>query len=336
MMTIRILVERGGLLESEHRVHAVVCDGVGEALTGWGDPDRVTWMRSAVKPFQALPLVEDGVAEALHLSDEELAVACASHNGEPRHLEPVASLLRKAGLTEEALECGAHPPMGKVAARGLSRSGRDPRRIHNNCSGKHAGMLALATYHGWRTEGYRDPAHPVQLRMLAEMERWTGVPKDRIGTAVDGCGVVCFAVPLSAAARGLARFMAAGVRGEGAGRIVDAMVGNPFLAAGSGRLCTKIMEVTAGRILVKAGAEGVYLAASRDGARALALKVEDGARRGAEAALMVLLEEMGLLSRGDLAALEPFSAPMVRNTLGEVVGRIRFHSSGSEPGSPEG
>ena len=334
-MTIRIQVERGRWLESEHRVHAVVCDGAGEALAAWGDPDRVTWMRSAVKPFQALPLVEDGVVESLGLSDEELAVTCASHDGEPGHLERVAGLLRKAGLTEDALECGAHPPMGKVAARALARSGGDPRRIHNNCSGKHAGMLALAVHHGWRTEGYRDPAHPVQLRMLTEVERWTGIPKDRIGTAVDGCGVVCFAVPLRSAARGLARFVSAGVRGEKAGRIVDVMVANPFLAAGSGRLCTKIMEVTAGRILVKVGAEGVYVAASTDGARALALKVEDGARRAAEAALMGLLHEHGLLSRGELEALEPFSAPVVWNTLGEVVGRIRFHPTGSAPGSPE-
>jgi len=316
-------------LESEHRVHAVVCDGEGETLAVWGDPHRVTWMRSAVKPFQALPLVEDGVVEALGLTDGELAVTCASHNGEPRHLEQVAGLLRKAGLTEEALECGAHPPMGKVAARGLARSGGDPRRIHNNCSGKHAGMLALAVHHGWRTDGYRDPEHPVQLRMLTEVERWTGLPRDTIGTAVDGCGVMCFAIPLRSAAQGLGRFVAAGVRGEGPGRIVEAMVGNPFLAAGSGRLCSEIMEATAGRVLVKVGAEGVYVAASTNGAVALALKVEDGARRGAEAALMVLLEEQGLLSRGELAALERYSAPIVRNTLGEAVGRIRMHPSGS-------
>ena len=325
-MTMRVGVERGGYLESEHRVHAVVCDGQGRAVTVHGDPERLTWMRSTMKPFQALPLVEDGVVEALGITEEELAVICASHSGEPMHVELVGSILRKAGLSEDALECGAHPPMGPVAARALARSGRDPLRIHNNCSGKHAGMLALAVHHGWPVEGYRKESHPVQQRVLHEVSRWTRCPAEVIGTAVDGCGVLCFALPLRAAARGLVDFVAAGVRGEAPGRVVAAMVGHPALTAGTGRLCSELMEATAGRIVVKVGAEGVYVAASTDGGLGLALKVEDGARRGAEAALLALLEEHGLLSQAEAGSLGRYSAPAVRNTLGEVVGRLRVHS----------
>lgn len=325
-MTMRVCVERGGLLESEHRVHAVVCDAAGRRLATHGDPERITWMRSTMKPFQALPLVEDGAADALGLTEEELAVICASHNGEPRHVDLVGSVLRKAGLSEEALECGAHPPMGPVAARALTRSGRDPRRIHNNCSGKHAGMLALAVHRGWSPEGYRMEGHPVQVRVLHEVSRWTGRRPEEIGTSVDGCGVLCFALPLEAAARGLLAFVGAGARGEPAGRIVAAMVGHPFLTAGTGRLCSELMEATAGRLLVKVGAEGVYVAASTDGRLGLALKVEDGARRGAEAALLALLKEHDLLTQAEGGSLGRYSAPAVRNTLGEVVGRIRVRS----------
>lgn len=325
-MTMRVYVERGRHLESEHRVHAVVCDGEGRRIAVHGDPERITWMRSTMKPFQALPLVEDGAADALGITEEELAVICASHNGEPRHVQVVEDILRKAGLPEEALECGAHPPMGPVAARALARSGRDPRRIHNNCSGKHAGMLALAVHRGWSPEGYRQEGHPVQQRMLHEVARWTECPPEGIGTSVDGCGVLCFALPLEAAARGLVAFVAAGARGEPAGRIVAAMVGHPFLTAGTGRLCSEVMEATAGRLLVKVGAEGVYVAATTDGRVGLALKVEDGARRGAEAALLALLAEHDLLTPAEAGSLGRYSTPAVRNTLGEVVGRIRVPS----------
>ncbi len=330
-MTMWVCVERGGHLESQHRVHAVVCDGEGQTVAVHGDPERITWMRSTMKPFQALPLLEDGVVEALEITEEELAVICASHSGEPRHVELVGSILRKAGLSEDALECGAHPPMGPVAARALARSGTDPRRVHNNCSGKHAGMLALAAHHGWTTGGYREESHPVQQRMLREVSRWTGCLPEEIGRAVDGCGVLCFALPLRTAARGLVDFVAAGVRGEAPGSVVAAMVGHPVLTAGTGRLCSEIMEATAGRILVKVGAEGVYVAASTDGRLGLALKVEDGARRGAEAALLALLEEHDLLSQAEAGSLGRHSAPAVRNTLGEVVGRVRVQSH--PPGS---
>jgi L-asparaginase II len=321
-MGVRIIVERGGLPESCHRVHVAVATPEGCLVARAGDPEAPTFLRSAAKPFQALPLVEEGVAEALGLTSAELAVACASHNGEPEHLREVASLLAKAGCSPEDLECGPHPPMDAAAARALESAGQEAARIHNNCSGKHAGMLALARHHGWPVKGYRREGHPVQDRMLGEVSRWTGVPGVRVGRGVDGCGVVCFSVPLRTAARGIAAFARAGARGEPAGEVVRAMTAHPFLVAGTGRLCTELMEATGGRIVAKVGAEGVYVAATAEGAVGVALKVEDGARRALEPALVAVLHELGLLSVREAGVLGRLDAP-IRNTLGEEVGVVR-------------
>lgn len=321
-MAVTVRVERGGLVESLHRVHVAVTDRGGALQARAGDPDFPTFLRSAAKPFQALPLVEDGVADALGITAAELAVACASHNGEPGHLEAVRSLLERAGAGPGALECGAHPPLGEEAARHLVEAGDVPERIHNNCSGKHAGMLALARHHGWPAKGYGKEGHPVQERMLREVSRWTGEPAGRIGRGVDGCGVVCFRVPLRSAARGIASFVAEGADGGAPRRVVRAMTEHPFLVAGTGRLCTGIMERTGGRIVAKVGAEGVYVAAPVDGSLGVALKVEDGARRALEPALIGVLVALRLLSDEEAAGLGGLDAP-VRNTLGEEVGMIR-------------
>lgn len=314
-------VTRGDFVESAHRVHLAVCDAEGHRLASWGDPAFPALLRSAAKPFQALPLVEDGVAGALGLAEEELAIACASHGGEPEHLRWARSLLAKAGGTEEELACGTTPPMTGAAARALALEGTAPGRIHNNCSGKHAGMIALARFHGWPVEGYHRPEHPVQRRMAAEVARWTGLAPGAVGIAVDGCGVSCFRVPLEAMARGIARFAAEGAKGGAPARIVDAMVRHPFLVAGTARLCTRVMEAGAGRLIAKVGAEGVYVAAATDGSLGIALKVEDGANRASEAALAAILEEVGLLVPG--AAGAPWRPAALRNTRGEEVGEVR-------------
>lgn len=321
-MGARVLVERGVLPESSHRVHVAVVTAAGSLVARCGDPDHATVLRSAAKPFQALPLVEDGVVEALGLTSAELAVACASHNGEPEHLREVASLLAKAGCSAEDLECGPHPPMDAVAARALESAGREAGRIHNNCSGKHAGMLALCRYHGWPLEGYRRDGHPVQDRMLEEVSRWTHVPRDAIGRGVDGCGVVCFSVPLRSAARGIAAFARAGAEGGPAGEVVRAMTEHPFLVAGTGRLCTELMQATGGRIVAKVGAEGVYVAATVDAGLGIALKVEDGSRRALDPALVAVLKELGLLDSREVDGLGRLDVPVL-NTLGEAVGAIR-------------
>lgn len=315
-------MERGEALESEHRVHVAVVRADGSLLARAGEPERLTVLRSAAKPFQALPLVEEGVLEALGIREEELAVACASHSGEPEHLAHVSALLARSGSGESDLECGPHPPLGEGAARALAASGAEPRPIHNNCSGKHAGMLALAVHMGWPRAGYSRAGHPVQDRMRAEVARWTGVPAWDIRGGVDGCGVVCFGVPLRAAARAFAALARAAASDEAAGRVVSAMTGNPFLVGGTGRLCTVLMQAAGGGLLVKVGAEGVYGAALTDGALGIALKVEDGARRAAEVALVGVLDRLGFLpSHADLG--ERYRNPPVRNTRGEEVGRVR-------------
>ncbi len=324
MTGARVEVWRGGIVESVHEVSVAVADASGRLRASAGDPALVAFARSAVKPFQALPLVEEGVADRLGFTAEELALCCASHSGEARHVAAARSLLRKVGAGEEALACGPHPPLGRAAAAELERRGEAPGRIHNNCSGKHAGMLGLAGAQGWPLAGYERPEHPVQQRMAAEIARWTGVPADEIATGTDGCGVVTFALPLRALAAAHARFAAAAREGEqGPARILQAMVRNPEYVGGSERLCTDLMRAAGGRILVKVGAEGVYCAAIPGAELGIALKVLDGATRASEPALLAVLRALHLLSDEEMAALERYARPELRNTRGERVGEIR-------------
>jgi L-asparaginase II len=318
-------VTRGGLTESVHGVAVAVVHADRRLVASAGDVSLSVIYRSAAKPFQALPLVEDGVCDRMGLTTEELALCCASHSGERRHVELARSILGKAGVGPEALACGPHPPMLQEEADHLVARGARPERLHNNCSGKHAGMLALAVSHGWPTEGYHLADHPVQRRMLSEIARFTGVGADEIDTAVDGCGVVCFAVPLQAMAVSFARFADAARRGEGAARVVSAMTSHPFCVGGSGRLCTALMEQAGDRIFVKTGAEGVYCAGLVGTDVGIALKATDGGKRAAEVALMGVLEQLGVLTPADLEALARFARPTVRNTLGDAVGDVRAH-----------
>lgn len=327
---------RGEVVESVHRVHAAVVDWNGRLIRRHGDPDRVTFYRSAVKPIQALPLVEDGVADAYGLNDDELALCCASHNSGHRHLTAARSILKKAGCREEDLRCGPHLPLNADNAEALLRAGVTPGPIHNNCSGKHAGMLALAAFHGWPVQGYLDPEHPVQQRMRAEVSRWSEIPEAEIPTAIDGCGVPTFALSLRAMAYSFARFTAAAREGEGPARIVRAMVRSPYMVAGEKRLCTKLMWVAGDRVFAKTGAEGLYCAGVIDGAVGVAVKVEDGARRGSDAALVRVLEALGALSADQVEELSEFGRPPVKNTLDQEVGRLhaRFDLEAPESVDP--
>jgi L-asparaginase II len=317
-------VWRSGLVESRHRVRVAVVDAAGRLRASSGDVDSPVYARSAVKPMQALPLVEDGVFEQLGLTDAELALACASHSGEPRHVELAYSMLAKARAGEEDLACGPHPPFHRSSARELERRRIEPGRLHNNCSGKHAGMIALARFHGWPVRGYHELQHPVQQRMLREMARWCAYPETDFVTGTDGCGVVTFAAPLARLAAGFARFSRAARSGEGgARRVVAAMVGHPELVGGTGRLCTAVMRATGGRIILKVGAEGVYCAGAPGAELGIALKVEDGAGRAAECAIVAVLRLLALIQDEEFAELESFAEPPVRNTRREEVGRIR-------------
>ena len=235
-----VAVRRGALVESVHRGRLVVCDPEGNVLEGVGDPEAYFYARSAAKPFQALPLVLSGTADAFGLTDEELAVACASHNAEEAHLAAVSSILKKAGLSESDLQSGAHPPMYGPEAAKLARSGEEPRPIHSNCSGKHAGMLAVCVHEGYETLSYRDPGHPLQRNILGLMAEVCGLREDEVLVAGDNCGVPAFALPLQSFATGLARI----ATGEelpdklagAALRIRDAMRAHPFHGRGHGTL----------------------------------------------------------------------------------------------------
>jgi L-asparaginase II len=211
----------------------------------------------------------------------------------------------------------------REAAR-MAAAEEEPRAVHNNCSGKHAGMLALAVHHGWETEGYHRAGHPVQRRVRAEIARWTGVPVDDLATGVDGCGVVTFAVPVAAMAHALARFGSAAADDDpGPAAVVDAIAKHPFMIAGTGRLCTEVIEATRGRIVAKTGAEGVYCAMVPVEGLGIALKVEDGARRAADVALVAVLDELGLLSAAERKRLKAWRTAVLRNTRDEVVGEVR-------------
>lgn len=319
----RVEVVRGGVVESVHVVHVAVVDSGGRLLASAGDPSTLTFYRSAAKPLQALPLVEEGVADAFGLSTEELALCCASHEGEAAHVVGARSILAKAGADESLLRCGAHAPYAPDAAQALTRSGQAPRRIHNNCSGKHAGMIALALGMGWDPEDYHLPEHPVQRRMIQEVVRWSGLPEEALPTGVDGCGVVCFAAPLEAMARSFATFTAAADAGEDAARVVEAMTEHPFMVGGTGRTCTDVMEAAGDRVWVKVGAEGVYGGGLRGRGMGIAIKVADGGRRAVEVALIRALEELDVLRPAEVERLARHGRPEVRNTRDEVVGRVR-------------
>lgn len=317
-------VRRGDTVESQHRVHIAVVDGAGRLRAHAGDIGYITFARSAIKPLQAVPLIEDGVADRFGFTEAELALCCASHSGEPRHVAAVDAMMRKVGVVEESLACGPHEPLGRQAAQELARQRQEPTRVHNNCSGKHTGMLALARMHGWPLTGYHEAGHPVQDRMQQELARWAEVDAQTMDTAVDGCGVVTFALPVDRLAGAFARFAAAARRGDAApARIVQAMVRNPEYVAGTDRLCTELMRVARGRIFAKVGAEGVYCAGVPGAELGVALKVEDGAVRAAEPALIAVLKALAVLSEDEVAELARFAEADISNTRGEKVGALR-------------
>jgi L-asparaginase II len=322
--TSTIEVWRGDTIESQHRLHIAVFDSDGALRAHSGNPQLVTFARSAIKPLQALPLVDDDVMTRFDFNDAELALACASHSGEQRHVEGVRSMLRKIGLSEEQLACGAHEPFNETSARLLREQGESPGRVHNNCSGKHAGMLALAVANGWQPAGYHEHRHPVQQRMLRELTTWADLRDDDVGIAVDGCGVTTFAVPISGLARAFAR-LAEGARAHAGApaRVVNAMVTSPEMVGGTGRMCTQLMRVTSGRVFAKVGAEGLYCAGVPGAELGIAIKVEDGAKRAAEPALVAVLRVLGLLPDEEMAALEMFAQPRIINTRREAVGVVR-------------
>ena len=282
-----------------------------------GDAEGYVYARSSVKPFQAMPLVLSGAADALGLTDEELAVACASHNAEVPHLDAVRSILEKAHLSEEDLQNGAHPPLYAPAADDLARSGEEPKAIHGNCSGKHAGMLAVCAHMGWKTVSYREQGHPLQLWILEIVTRVCGLERDEIVLGGDGCGVPAFGMPLKNLATGFAR-LATGENlpddlAGAAERIRGVMREHPYMVAGTDRFDTAVMRGTG--LVCKSGAEAVYGAGSPEG-WGLALKISDGGSRAVRPAALAVL------ARREVEVPDEPEVRPVRDLRGEAVGEV--------------
>jgi L-asparaginase II len=319
-----VVAMRGDIVESRHRVHAAVMDARGVLRGAAGDPTLFTICRSCAKPLQVMSFIESGHFDEVGWGDDELAIACASHGGEPEHVALVQAMLDSVGLEEGDLVCGPHDPLTRRGARALQQEGEPPTRLHNNCSGKHASMLAYTTSAGWPTLGYESPCHPVQQGALEQVARWSGVPAQRIGQTVDGCGVVAFALPLQAMALAFARLGAAARRGEDVpARVVHAMMTRPFLVGGTDRFDTVLMEETHGALLSKVGAEGVHTVAIPDAGLAIAVKVEDGASRAQHPAVLRLLQHLGALPEVLPARLASFLETPIINTRGVQVGVVR-------------
>jgi L-asparaginase II len=324
-----VRVDRGGLPESFHEgVFAVVGDD-GDVRASWGDPRFAAFVRSSLKMIQAVPLVESGAADAFGLAREHLALTCASHAGEPFHVAGVREILRRAGVAESALQCGAHAPLHRESARDLVRRGKPAGAVHNNCSGKHAGMLATCAHRGWSLGGYRRPDHPLQVDIAAVLGELTGLEPGSIECRVDGCGVPAFRVPVVRFAHALARFVAGRVaspaRARAAARIFEAMTGCPEMVAGTGRFCTELARAANRPLLAKGGAEGFYAAAWRDDSgrgMALAAKDASGDQRSRDFAVVEVLHGFGVLDAAGVERLAPFHSGPLRNHAGDEVGRM--------------
>jgi L-asparaginase II len=327
-LALDVVATRGDLVESRHRVHAAAVHADGSLRAFAGDAHLVTFWRSCAKPLQVLPLVRAGGLERYGWGTDELALACASHGGEPEHVAVAERMLATIGLETGDLACGTHEPLSRRGAQLVREKGGQVTRLHNNCSGKHAAMLARALIGGWPTAGYEHADHPVQREALDEVARWTGVAASDIGIGIDGCGVTVFALPLAAMALAYARLGDALASGqEPAARIIRAMIARPFLLGGTERFDTVLTEETEGRIVAKVGAEGVHSVLIPAASLGLALKVEDGNQRAQHIALLAALVQMGFLTEPLSPRLAEFARRPVKNTRGEVVGELRGERS---------
>jgi L-asparaginase II len=327
-------VRRGSITESRHRGHVVAVDGDGQIVAKLGAPETLTYLRSSAKPFQAFPLVASGAASRFGFNEREIAVACASHSGEPIHVETVAAMLGKIGLSEDALKCGTHEPFSSEETRRLRERGEKPSVLQNNCSGKHTGMLALALHIGAPVETYDQPDNPVQLQIGHIVELFSGIPTEDLAVGVDGCGVPVFGITVRAMALMYARLVAPPAGWDEATRatckrIVNAMTSYPEMVGGTvERLDTEMMRATEGALISKVGAEGVYTVGVLPCARwprglGLALKIEDGEDRRARPTVVIeSLRQLGVLTGEAYDAVKPYSSFPVRNHRGETVGEV--------------
>ncbi|MEM7293772.1 MAG: asparaginase [Pseudomonadota bacterium] len=309
---------RGTHVECRHRGSVAVCDIKGRLVYSHGDTEALVYPRSAIKALQALPLVESGAADHYAISQAELALACSSHGAEPEHVDAVQRWLHRIDLDAADLECGAHLPLHEPSAEALVAAGDKPSRAHNNCSGKHTGMLCSVQHLGESVLGYSELKHPAQQRWVDVMNALTDIDISRNPWGYDGCGIPVFTLPLRSVALAFARFATPvelePVRAAAATRIAEAIAAHPFMVAGRGRLCTDLMALTGLRVMVKTGAEGVYTAALPQRGLGIALKIDDGNGLAAQVALLATLKHLGELTDEECESLAGYVEIPVLNT----------------------
>lgn len=327
-MSKPILVYRGEYLESSHDVHIAVVNNEGKLLYSYGNPDRLTFPRSSMKPFQAVPLIETGAAEHFRYTPAELSLSCASHSGEQIHREAVLNVLERVGLSEEALQCGTHIPRDMESYKQLIREGKDLTPVFSNCSGKHSGMLATAAYMNEDVSSYREIHHPLQQRILEAIEDICSFPKEEIQLSVDGCGVPVHQLPLAHAALGFARLAKPNEtlspkRAVALETIRNAMMQHPEMVGGTDRFDTDLMKIYDGSVVAKAGAEAVQCIGLVEEGIGIAIKVEDGAPRATSVAAMEVLKQLGIGDEQIFEVLKDYVNAPVLNARNDTIGIIK-------------
>jgi L-asparaginase II len=317
---------RGGHTESIHHGAVAVVNARGELLYHAGDPDFLTFTRSTIKPFQALPFLQDGGHEKFGFESRELALLCASHSGEAMHTETVERMLRKAGCDEHHLRCGCHVPLYYPTHDKAPDAGASFNQLHNNCSGKHAGFLAWCIQHGKPLDDYVAPAHPLQQSVRQGLAEVTGLAPDAMPMGIDGCSAPNFALPLSRLALAYAR-LAQGDRdpvyGSVMGDLFDAMTGHPELVSGSGRSDLAFMQTAPGDWVAKIGAEAVQAIGIRSMGIGIAIKIADGNTRALLPAAIAVLKQIGAIDGVDDTPLASWASPQINNCRGVHTGGLR-------------
>jgi L-asparaginase II len=327
LMSKGVLVFRGDYLESTHEIHIAVVNAEGELLYSYGNPDRFTFPRSSMKPFQAVQLIETGAAEAFNYSAADISLSCASHSGESFHRHTVLEILNRAGLEEDHLQCGTHIPRDMESYKQLIREGKDLTPVFSNCSGKHSGMLASAVYMNEDVQTYREISHPLQQRILEVIEDVCSFPKEDIQLSVDGCGVPVHQLPLRNVALGFARLakpeiFSEGKRAQALKTICQSMIQHPEMVGGTDRFDTDLMREFNGRIVAKAGAEAVQCLADLETGIGIAIKVEDGSARATSVVAMEVLKQLGIGNEKIYSKLESYVNAPVLNARNDQIGVV--------------
>lgn len=322
-----VKVIRGGVVESEHWGHIAVVNSEGELIYSNGDPKMVTFARSSMKPLQAIPILETGAADFYQLSEADLSLACASHNGENQHTDRVRKILKDLDLTVDSLKCGTHPPRWQKAYEEVLIKGGEITAEYNNCSGKHSGMLATAKFMGESLEDYYKTNHPVQTRIIEVISDLCEIPIGEIEIGVDGCGVPVHGIPLEKLALGFSKLANPSSlpekRKQAINRVTSAMMAEPEMVGGTNRFCTDFMKIEEGRMFGKAGAEGVYCIGDTETGIGIAIKIEDGNGRATSPVAVEVLKQLNLLNEKQSKLLEEYHYPKLLNARKEVIGELR-------------